>query len=84
MRKCKHPNPPRRQIEAAAALNDSTPAAYLLTAVLLVYHVYVPIPTYYSRRPGGAKPSLSSREGLPNLAFEHFASTLPLFAASLA
>lgn len=36
------------------------------------------------RRHCRAKLSLSSREGLPNLAFNHFASTLPLFAASLA
>jgi hypothetical protein len=36
-----------------------------------------------SKRPCDAKLSLSCREGLPNLAFNPFASTLPLFAASL-
>jgi hypothetical protein len=57
----------------------------LLVGILSSMSLYPgPIPTYYSRRPGGAKLSLSSREGLPNLAFDHFASTLPLFAASLA
>lgn len=36
-----------------------------------------------SKRPYDAKLSLTCREGLPNLAFNQFASTLPLFAASL-
>lgn len=35
------------------------------------------------KRPCDAKLSLSCREGLPNLAFNQFASTLPPFAASL-
>jgi hypothetical protein len=36
------------------------------------------------KRPGDAKLSLLCREGLPNLAFNQLASTLPPFAASLA
>lgn len=36
-----------------------------------------------SKRPCDAKLSLSCCEGLPSLAFNQFASTLPLFAASL-
>lgn len=68
----------RRRPKRPYACGQPTPSRYT------IIYVSVPIPTYYSRRPGGAKLSLSSREGLPNLAFDHFASTLPLFAASLA